>query len=92
MTYGLESSGHDLGSVVDRKDNVCHTCMGKCLDLVLDHGLVAELDKRFGESESLNMVNVESTMLCAPADSGQPQSKIGTVREVAGGYRTLQRE
>lgn len=51
--YCLEGSGHDLGSVVDGEDNVCDTGSCESLDLVLDHGLVAEFDERLGEGEGL---------------------------------------
>ena len=43
-TDGLERLGHDLRAVVDREDNICDASIGKGLDLVLDHGLVRELD------------------------------------------------
>jgi len=48
----LESLGHDLGAVVDGEDNVGHTSSGQSLDLVDDHGTVAELDERLGEGKS----------------------------------------
>jgi hypothetical protein len=49
--YLCESSSHDLGAVVDGEDNVGDTSSSKGGDLVLNHGLVAKLDQRFGESE-----------------------------------------
>ena len=47
----LEGLGHDLGAVVDGKNDVGHTSSGQGLDLVDNHGSVAELDKGFGEGE-----------------------------------------
>lgn len=51
--YLLEGSGHDLGAVVDGKNNVGDTSSGESGDLVLNHGLVGKLDQRFGEGEGL---------------------------------------
>jgi len=67
MAYGLECSGHDLRPVVDRKDDVCYTCLGKCFDLMLNHRLVAKFDKRLWKGESLIEVNVGFMALCAPS-------------------------
>lgn len=47
----MESSSHNLGTVVDGKDNVGDTSSSKSSDLVLNHGLVGKLDQRFGESK-----------------------------------------
>jgi hypothetical protein len=47
----LEGFGHDLGAVVDGEDDVGHTSSGQSLDLVDNHGSVAELDEGFGEGE-----------------------------------------
>ena len=47
----LEGLGHDLGTVVDGEDNVSHASSGQSLDLVDDHGTVAELDERLGEGK-----------------------------------------
>lgn len=47
----LEGLGHDLGAVVDGEDDVSHASLGQSLDLVNDHGSVAELDKRLGEGK-----------------------------------------
>lgn len=44
---------HNFRSVVDGEDNVGDTRGDKGLDLVQDHGLVAELDERLGEREGL---------------------------------------
>lgn len=48
----LKRSGHDFGAVVDCENNIRHASCRKSLDLVKDHGLVAELDKGLWESES----------------------------------------
>lgn len=42
---------HDLRSVVDSKDDISDTRCDQRLNLVHNHGLVGELDKRLGESE-----------------------------------------
>jgi hypothetical protein len=47
----LEGFGHDLGAVVDGEDDVGHTSSSQGLDLVDNHGSVAELDEGFGEGE-----------------------------------------
>ena len=52
-TYLLKSLSHDLWSVVDGEDNVRDTCSSQRLDLVQNHGLVAELDEGLGEGERL---------------------------------------
>ena len=52
-TDGLQGLGHDLRAVVDGEDNIGDTGSSKSLDLVLDHGLVGELDKRLGVCEGL---------------------------------------
>ena len=57
-TDGLERLGHDLWAVVDSEDNICDTGSGKSLDLVLDHGLVGELNKRLWEGEGLQLASV----------------------------------
>lgn len=49
--YLLESSSHNLGTVVDGEDNVGDTSGSKGSNLVLNHGLVGKLDQRFGESK-----------------------------------------
>lgn len=55
ITHGLERLGHDLRTVVDRKDDVGDARLGKSLNLVLDHGLVGELDERLGVGEGLQL-------------------------------------
>lgn len=47
----FEYRDHDLWSVVDSEDDVLDTRLDKSLDLVQDHGLVAELDERLGPRE-----------------------------------------
>lgn len=49
----LQVGLHNLGAIVDSQNNVSDTSLGKGLDLVLDHGLVCELDQRLGESQGL---------------------------------------
>jgi hypothetical protein len=47
----LEGFGHDLGAVVDGEDDVGDASSGQSLNLVDNHGSVAELDEGFGEGE-----------------------------------------
>lgn len=49
---------HDLGAVVDCKNDIGHTGSSESLDLVQDHGLVCELDERLRESEGLQCKKV----------------------------------
>ena len=49
----LESSHHHIGAVVDSQDDIGDTCGSQALDLVENHGPVAELDEGLGESERL---------------------------------------
>jgi hypothetical protein len=58
-THCLERLGHDLGAVVDREDDVGDAGRSESLDLVLDHGLVGELDERLGQRERLQQALVE---------------------------------
>ena len=51
--YGLEGLGHDLRAVVDSEDNIGDTSSSKSFNLVLDHGLVGELDEWLGVGEGL---------------------------------------
>jgi hypothetical protein len=55
-TDGLERLGHDLWAVVDSEDNICDTRSSQCFNLVLDHGLVRELDERLRVGEGLQLV------------------------------------
>jgi hypothetical protein len=52
-THCLECLGHNLGAVVDSEDNICDAGRSKRLDLMLDHGLVCELDQRLRQCECL---------------------------------------
>ena len=54
IAYLLQSFGHDLWSVVDGENNVCDACSSQRLDLVQDHGLVAELNEGLREGERLS--------------------------------------
>jgi hypothetical protein len=74
-TNGLERLGHDLGAVVDGEDNICDTSRRKGLDLMLDHGLVRELNERLGVCERLRLALV--------VRSGQGASR-GRARGVEG--------
>jgi hypothetical protein len=47
----LEGLGHDFGTVVHGEDDVGHAGSGQSLDLVDDHGTVAELDERLRKGE-----------------------------------------
>lgn len=58
LAHLLQCLRHDLGPVVDGEHNVRDTGLGEGLDLVLDHGLVSELDQRLRESESLVIVSM----------------------------------
>lgn len=64
-THGLQRLGHDLRAVVDSKDNICDASIGKGLDLMLDHGLVRELDERLGVCEGLQLTLVLLLLLAA---------------------------
>lgn len=44
---------HHLWTVVDGKDDICHTSSGQGLNLVQDHALVAEFDQGLGQCEGL---------------------------------------
>ena len=76
---GLERLGHDLRAVVDREDNICDASIGKGLDLVLDHGLVRELDERLGVGEGLRMASVLQLLL-APRGSQRGRHTRGLRR------------
>jgi hypothetical protein len=55
--YCLQCLGHDLRAVVDGEDDICDTGGCKSLNLVLDHGLVRELDERLGQCEGLTALD-----------------------------------
>ena len=90
-TDGLERLGHDLRAVVDREDNICDASIGKGLDLVLDHGLVGELNKRLGVCEGLRLGQLRRF-----ADGGalvaESTARGGGVQEASDEYQTLRRE
>lgn len=46
---------HNLRAVVDGQDNVGDARSDESLDLVDNHGLVAELDERLGEGKGLSV-------------------------------------
>lgn len=48
-----QTSLHNLRAVIDGENNISDSCVCQSLDLVHNHGLVAELDKRFRHRESL---------------------------------------
>jgi hypothetical protein len=90
-TDGLQGLGHDLGTVVDGEDNIGDTSSSESLDLVLDHGLVGELNKRLGVCEGLWLP------LALPwlrGSGAQQRAARGgeSVREGADGFQTLRRE
>ena len=45
-TNALQCLSHDLGPIVDSQDDILDTGLSQCLNLMLDHGLVRELDQR----------------------------------------------
>jgi hypothetical protein len=49
----FEVLGHDLRAVIDGEHDVGDAGFGEGGDLVLDHGLVGELDERLGQGEGL---------------------------------------
>lgn len=50
----LETSLHDLGSVVDGEDDIGDAHLGEGSNLVLNNGLVGKLNQRLGQSEGLS--------------------------------------
>lgn len=57
LTNLLQCCRHDLGPVVDCKNNVGDASSREGLDLMQDHGLVSELDQRLREGEGLAIVS-----------------------------------
>lgn len=53
-THLGEELFHNLGPVVDGENDVFDTSGDEGLDLVDNHGLVAELDEGFGKREGLS--------------------------------------
>lgn len=88
----LQSLGHDLRAVVDSEDNIGDTSSGKSLDLVLDHGLVGELNERLGVCEGL-WWGESCSFEARGALLGESIAGVRRgVREASDGYRTLRRE
>jgi hypothetical protein len=52
-TNSLQCFGHDLWAIVDSKNDVCDASSSQCLNLVLDHGLVRELNEWLWVCEGL---------------------------------------
>lgn len=52
-THCLQRLGHDLRAVVDCEHDVRYAGSSKSFDLVLDHGLIGELDQRLRVCEGL---------------------------------------
>lgn len=65
-TNALQRLGHDLGPVVDSQHHVGDTGGSQCLDLMLNHGLVCELDERLWVCEGLQRALVV-TLCCGCA-------------------------
>jgi hypothetical protein len=87
----LQGLGHDLRAVVDSEDDIGDAGGSESLDLVLDHGLVGELNKRLGVCEGLRLGQLRRF-----ADRGalaaESTARGGGVQEASGGYQTLRRE
>lgn len=60
---------HDLGAVVDSEDNIGDASSSKGLDLVLNHGLVRELDQGLGEGEGLR-IGINRSVKCSISAEG----------------------
>ncbi len=56
-TYAFEGLGHDLWPVIDGQHDIRNAGAGKGLNLVLNHGLVGELDERLRVGKGLHMVS-----------------------------------
>lgn len=81
-TDGLEGLGHDLRAVVNSKDNIGDTSGSKGLNLVLDHGLVGELDERLGVGEGLQLgVSIAARCFC---QRGARKGRGGAERHTKG--------
>ena len=87
----LQGLGHDLRAVVDSEDDIGDAGRSESLDLVLDHGLVGELNKRLGVCEGLRLGQLRRF-----ADRGalvaESTARGGGVQEASDGYQTLRRE
>ena len=75
----LQGIGHDLWAVVDSENNIGDAGRSESLDLVLDHGLVRELDERLGVGEGLRMASVLQLLL-APRGSQRGRHTRGLRR------------
>ena len=84
-THGLQGLGHDLWAVVDREHNVGNASVGQCLDLMLDHGLVGELNERLGVGEGLQLLGL---VFIQPCEGGVDKN----IQEASDGFQTLRRE
>ena len=87
----FQGLGHDLWAVVDSENNIGDAGRSESLDLVLDHGLVGELNKRLGVCEGLRLGQLRRF-----ADGGalveESTARGGGVQEASDGYQTLRRE
>ena len=92
----LERRDHDIGAVVDSKNNIGDTRSSQALDLVQDHGPVAELHQGLGESESLyQSISIIDQIKTHhyPGRRGRSMGReIDDLPEDADGSRTLQQE
>lgn len=62
----LQGGDHHIGAVVDSQDNISNTSSSQALDLVQDHGAVAELHQRLRESEGLDN---QRLAICEPRNA-----------------------
>jgi hypothetical protein len=67
----FQGLSHDLWAVVDSEDNIGDTSSGESLDLMLNHGLVGELNERLGVCEGLR-----------PGSASQVQASRGSPARV----------
>lgn len=98
----LETGLHDLGPVVDGQDDIGDASIGESGDLVLNDGLVGELDQRLGQSEGLSSgARVSSRYIqrgrgaalhCSEEGQQQQQRQRTDVREGGGGCQSHRRE
>lgn len=76
-TYLAQTRLHHLWPVVDGEDNIRDAGIGEGLDLVEDHGPVAELDQRLGEGQGLPSPPSVSTSFVAVGGSGHVEFAVG---------------
>jgi hypothetical protein len=91
-TNGLQCFGHDLWTVVDGQNNVRNASRSQCFDLVLDHGLVRELNEWLWVCKGLQRVSVLRMYSNERGCLEQAVRKEVDVREVADGFQTLRQE